>query len=143
MFYLWKEGEVGYSKCIPSSGLDISDKSHLDGVEFDYVTSIDCLHGNARRISGLYRYKTAEAVVRSKNAGHLNMVAEAQSKFVKLEDAKILFQLISAGKIWPELNYEDAQLPCPTRHLRELLREAWGIIRRSVSNRFYNIRHTS
>jgi hypothetical protein len=90
-----------------------------------------------RRQLGFYRYKSATAElseIGGKNCHyHVKVLAET------LEDAKELNFLIREGKIWPAIDYEQVQVPPPARHLRQLGREAWALIRREVSDRLYRI----
>ena len=57
-----------------------------------------------------------------------------------LSDLRELYYLIRQGQIWPLIDYETEQVPPPYRHLRDLVSEAWQLIRRNVRDRLFRIR---
>ena len=87
----------------------------------------------AKRRLGEYRCGSAYGVVRKQEGGRYNY--HIQYVGVTLEDIQELHRLICAGQIWPVVDNESEQVPPPCRHLRQLAREAWAIIRRDIHNR--------
>lgn len=93
------------------------------------------LAGRVYRKLGCYSLKSATAELSmGGDCQHVDITAQS------LYDAKELYLLISEGKIWPSHDYSQDQVPPPARHLRQLIREAWALIRREVSDRLYGIK---
>jgi hypothetical protein len=87
----------------------------------------------ARRRMGEYSLRTARCIPNrheGKYSYHLKLTA------TKLEDLQELHRLFCEGRIWPVVDYEDEMVPPPARHLRQLVAEAWTIIRRDMNQRF-------
>lgn len=92
-----------------------------------------------RRRLGHYRLGSASAemeVVGSSRDAHYHLKTRAK----KLSDLRELYRLIRQGQIWPAVDYEGPQVPPPFRHLRDLLGEAWQLLRRDVRDRLSRIR---
>ncbi|MFA5070169.1 MAG: hypothetical protein WC528_02705 [Patescibacteria group bacterium] len=138
MFYLWRNGETEQFMSVGGE-LEVADPTVLDGQRYDYGTAYVHFPVTAHREQGLYRYKTAEASLKIQWSGQRDMYF-AMVKFVDIRDAKKLFLKIMGGLIWPEICYEKEMCPSPMRHLRQLFREAWEIIRRDISNKYYGLR---
>lgn len=105
--------------------------------DFDRITSLATFSDIPPRVQGEYRLRTAKVHLTlrpSSNHGRYEYLMELEG--VNLDDLVGLYTLIRAGKIWPEVSFEEAQVPPPARHLRQLLREAWAIICREVSAKF-------
>lgn len=90
----------------------------------------------ADRHEGEYAYKTARAVVASIN-NERGQRSHYHVRYCgpKLQDIQKLHQLFCGGFIWPVGDYEAPMVPPSCRELRQLLREAWSIVRRDMSLR--------
>lgn len=100
------------------------------------MTFIAVFPGN-HRASGIYEYRTARAHVdeRSDKRGYPENVLDLA--FVKIEDGQKLYELIRSGKMAPTISFGEKQVPAPLRNLKDLAKEAWGIIRRNVTAHCY------
>lgn len=111
----------------------------------DKMTAVAVFHPTGgSRVEGIYKHRSAE--------GHLsyrvtNYGGDRTSydyvlslSFKEAEDGKELYLLVRSGKIWPTISFKGEQVPSPFRGLRELGREAWGIVRREVSARYYRLK---
>ncbi len=47
-----------------------------------------------------------------------------------VDDGASLYELIRVGNIRPEICFDNPELPPPIRHLKDLVREAWRIVKR-------------
>lgn len=109
-----------------------------------FVSEVSCYDnfGNGlipNRRLGHYRLASAEAELEAIGVGrdsHYHVKMRAKN----LLDLQELYHLIRQGQIWPAIDYETEQVPPPYRHLRDLVSEAWQLIRRNVRDRLYRIR---
>jgi len=102
---------------------------------FNYLTTRTYFSRTPKRVKGKYILKSAEATLDFSD--HTCERYQLDIKFTNKEDATELEDLIMAGKIWPDVCYEDQQVPAPCRHLKDLFREMFGIIRREVSRKLH------
>ncbi len=91
-----------------------------------------CPHLTPKRQIGEYVLGTASAVMSTTFGKEKYYCLQLSGK--KLKDVQGLYRLICEGKIWPVGDYEAEMSPPPCRHIRQLLRELWAIIRRDVSD---------
>jgi len=89
-----------------------------------------------KRQLGEYRLKSASGTVEVSGGSHYHLKLQAKN----LEDLREAYHLIREGKIWPAKDYEADQVPRPCQNLRALLKEAWQLIHRDVSDQLYRIR---
>lgn len=101
-------------------------------IGYSYYDNI-CPGFTPRRRVGVYRWKTATAVVEDSNKSHYHVKLQGTN----LEDVKTLHSLICQGKIWPVMDYQAEMVPPPFSNVRALLRELWEVIRRDVSMKFH------
>ena len=96
------------------------------------------------RIDGEYHLGTAFAVLEygpdalgKNHQERLTIVAQRKSESdtgnMLIADASALYTLIRAGKIHPEVSYENPTVPAPIRHVRRLIKELWEVIKRDIS----------
>ncbi|MDP3726168.1 MAG: hypothetical protein Q8R36_03140 [bacterium] len=89
----------------------------------------------AGRHVGEYQFKSASGVVGLHTAKEYSYWVKYTAK--KLEDLQMLHRLFCGGLIWPVMDYGAEMVLPPCRHLRQLMREAWAIIRRDMTLRRY------
>ncbi len=131
---------VNYPDGLPYVQINLSileTKELPGGLEGDveFVTVQESFGSTAlagRRTSGEYRFRTATAVVEQYSDGSHTVRLRAQ----KVSDISLLYHRIRAGTICPDVPFNEAQVPTPARHLRQLLQEAWAIVRRDVHAAF-------
>lgn len=109
----------------------------------EFVIEVSCYDNfgynfRPQRQLGFYRFKSATANLEEIGGKECHYHMQLRAKNV--EDAKELNFLLREGKIWPAIDYEQAQVPPPARHLRQLISEAWALIRRDVSDRLCRIK---
>jgi len=134
MVHAWFNSVTGDGKQVAGS-LATLNMEAVKQMGFNYLTSRThfCIH--PKRIRGKYTFGTAEAFL--EYSDHSNMRYQLDIKFTKKEDAIELEGLIMSGKIWPAVCYEDQQVPAPCRHLKDIWREAIGIIRRELARKLH------
>ena len=137
MFIVWKDGKSEVVHLVTLMGTS-EEVIRSKVTDYDYASENFILPGWPKRIRGYYEFRSASAELNLRDC--VPGVFKLELKFEKLEDGQKLYQMISAGKIWPKVNYEDEQVPSPLRHIRDLWRELWGIIRRETAARFYQLR---
>ena len=88
-----------------------------------------------KRIRGEYR--TGSTIVRVDESPNGSSKLLIQMEFTDPDEANKLYNLIRSGKTWPTVCYGDEQVPAPCRHLKDLFREAFGIIRRELARKLH------
>lgn len=111
-------------------------QEHMDLSVYDYFTYWESFSFTPKRVRGEYHFKNVVAILDSEHTSK-NMCYELKIQFTCLKDCKELYDLIRAGRIWPDICYEEEQVPAPCRHLKELFREAIGIIRREFARKLH------
>lgn len=103
---------------------------------FDYFTLFNVFNNEPSRPRGEYQLGSTTCTL-DDDPGSENWGYKLEMNFTDVFEAKKLYRLIRAGKIWPKICYEDPQAPAPCRHLKDIWREAIGIIRREVAKKLY------
>jgi hypothetical protein len=131
------DGE-GKGTFLESADLDSVGELFLKKSGYDYFTNHSFFCTLPLRIRGKYHLKTTTATLEFYLANTaVGAQYELRIKFINLDEARKLHDLIRDGKIWPDVCYENEQVPAPCRHLKGLLGEMFGIIRREVAKRLH------
>lgn len=88
----------------------------------------------------LGQYRLGKAVAELDVVGGANRHYHVKMRATNLSDMRQLYELIRQGQIWPAKDYEANQVPPPYRHFRDLLKEAWQLMRRDIKDRLYRIK---
>ena len=131
----WKNDGERSGKNVGGNFLTLK-QENLDSTGFDYFTLFMVFSADPGRIRGEYHFKNMIARL-DDDPGSDNGGYKLEVCFTNLSDCKELYDLIRSGKIWPLICYEDDQVPAPCRHLKDLFREAFGIIRREFARKLH------
>lgn len=134
MVHAWFNSVAGDGRNVAGSFTTLN-MAAVKQMGFDYLTSKTYFSRTPKRVRGKYVLKLAEATLDFSDSTCERYRLDI--KFTSKEDAIELEELIMAGKIWPDICYEDQQVPAPCRHLKDLFREAIGIIRREVAKKMH------
>ena len=118
------------------SGIELP--SELDRKFIENITCHDLFHIVALRRTGEYRYRKTTAVLDKTSVGKEYMYS-LKITGMDLNEMHQLYRDVRGGRIWPVIDYESEMVPPPARHLRQLAREAWAIIRRDTTLRLRRI----
>lgn len=90
-----------------------------------------------KRQVGEYRLGSAFGELKEVGGSHYHLELQAES----FKELRELYHLIREGKVWPVKDYEAVQVPRPCLQLRNLLKEAWQLIRRDTHDQLYRIKN--
>jgi len=116
--------------------------TRIDGGSILYFTLHDVFSADSLRVRGEYHFKSITNCIldddtSTDESGRAWYTLKME--FFNIEEARELYRLIRSGKIWPVFCYEDVQVPAPCRHIKDLFREAFEIIRREISQKYRNL----
>ena len=114
------------------SGIELP--AELDKKFIQSITCHDLFYIVALRRTGEYCYRETIAVLDKTSIGK-EYAYSLKIAGIDLDEIHQLYRDVRGGRIWPVVDYESDMVPPPARHLRQLLIEAWAIIRRGVTQR--------